>query len=276
MSVSIDASGRRSKQLEFVVDGTPEDVWQAIATGPGISSWLMPAEIEERDGKPVALKVSFGLGVDMRSEITTWDPPRVFRAQAGDWMPGVPPIATEWQIEARAGGTCTVRIVQSLFASTDEWDDQLDGAEAGWSAFLVTLRIYLKHFRGRTATLTMLMVPTTGAEAEVWDKLTTALGLKGLDVGQRWSTPAGLPALAGVAEYFHAEPYDALVRLDTPGPAIVAFGTVAMGGPTMVGMNIYAYDATAAASAERDAPRWEAWFAEHFPAPVEAEESAGS
>jgi len=276
MSVTIDASGRRSKQLEFVVDGTPEDVWQAIATGPGISSWLMPAEIEKRDGKPVALKISFGPGVEMRANVTTWDPPRVFAAQADDWMPGVPPIATEWQIEARAGGTCTVRIVQSLFASTDEWDDQLDGAESGWSAFLATLRIYLKHFRGSTATLTKLMVPTTGTEAEVWDKLTSTIGLKGLAVGQRWTTPAGLPVLAGVAEYFSAVPYDALLRLDAPGPAIVAFGTVAMGGPTMVGMNIYAYDAPTAASAERDAARWQAWFAEYFPAPAEAEESAGS
>ena len=59
MSVTTDAAGRRSRQIEFVVDGTPDEVWQAIATGPGISSWLMPAEFEERDGKPVALKLSF-------------------------------------------------------------------------------------------------------------------------------------------------------------------------------------------------------------------------
>jgi len=40
MSVKIEASGRRSVQVEVEVPGTPEQVWQAIATGPGISSWF--------------------------------------------------------------------------------------------------------------------------------------------------------------------------------------------------------------------------------------------
>ena len=53
MSIKKEPSGRRSVQIEIEVAGTPEEVWQAIATGPGISSWLMPAEFEEQDGKPV-------------------------------------------------------------------------------------------------------------------------------------------------------------------------------------------------------------------------------
>ena len=51
MSVKKEASGRRSIQVEVEVPGTPEEVWQAIATGPGISSWFVPAEFEMRDGK---------------------------------------------------------------------------------------------------------------------------------------------------------------------------------------------------------------------------------
>jgi hypothetical protein len=42
MSVKIDPSGRRSVQVEVEVPGTPEQVWQAIATGPGVSSWFVP------------------------------------------------------------------------------------------------------------------------------------------------------------------------------------------------------------------------------------------
>jgi hypothetical protein len=38
MSVKIEASGRRSVQVDVEVPGTPEEVWKAIATGPGISS----------------------------------------------------------------------------------------------------------------------------------------------------------------------------------------------------------------------------------------------
>ena len=45
MSVKKEASGRRSVQVEFEVPGTPEEVWQAIATGPGISSWFVPTEV---------------------------------------------------------------------------------------------------------------------------------------------------------------------------------------------------------------------------------------
>ena len=55
MSVKKEASGRRSVQVETEVPGTPEEVWQAIATGPGISSWFVPTAFEERDGTPVAV-----------------------------------------------------------------------------------------------------------------------------------------------------------------------------------------------------------------------------
>src|SRR3990170_123319 len=50
MPVKKDASGRRSVEAEVEVPGTPEEVWQAIATGPGISSWFVPTRVEERVG----------------------------------------------------------------------------------------------------------------------------------------------------------------------------------------------------------------------------------
>ena len=53
MSVKKEASGRRSIQVEVEVPGTPEEVWQAIATGPGISSWFVPTRSEERAGGQV-------------------------------------------------------------------------------------------------------------------------------------------------------------------------------------------------------------------------------
>ena len=105
MTVKKEASGRRSVQVEVEVPGTPEEVWQAIATGPGISSWLVPAEFEERDGKPVAVKMNFGPGMESRAEVKAWDPPRMFAAQGEGWG-GSPPIADEWSVEARGGGIC--------------------------------------------------------------------------------------------------------------------------------------------------------------------------
>ena len=111
MSVKKEASGRRSVQVEVEVPGTPEEVWQAIATGPGISSWFVPAEFEEQaTGRPVAVTSNFGPGMESRSAVTAWDPPRMFAAQGEGWG-GSPPIATEWSVEARAGGVCLVRVV---------------------------------------------------------------------------------------------------------------------------------------------------------------------
>ena len=201
MSVKKEASGRRSVQVEVEVPGTPEEVWQAIATGPGISSWFVPAEFEERDGKPVAMTLNFGPGMESRSVVTAWEPPRTWAAQSDGWVPGSPPIANEWSVEARDGGICIVRIVHSLFASTDDWDNQLEGTESGWPAFFRTLQIYLTHFRGQRSTMMKLMAPAAGTEAEAWETLTSALGVKGVSVGQRSTAPAGVPAFSGVAEY---------------------------------------------------------------------------
>jgi uncharacterized protein YndB with AHSA1/START domain len=268
MSVKKEPSGRRSVHLEVEVPGTPEEVWQAIATGPGISSWMVPAEFEVRDGKPVAVKMTFGPGMDVRSPVTAWDPPRTWTAET-DGMPGSPPLANEWSVEARGGGVCVVRIVQSLFAATDEWDNQLEASLAAYLAFFRALRIYLTHFRGQRSTIMQFVVPYAGTEAEAWDALTAAVGVNGLTVGRRWTAPAGVPAFGGVAEYYTENPYDALLRLDEPGPGIAALGAFNCGGPSMVALNFYLYGDHAAGTVAHETPLWEAWFQKRFPMPTE-------
>jgi len=271
MSVKKDASGRRSIQIEFEVPGTPEEVWQAIATGPVISSWFVPAEIEEKGGKPVAQKLTFGPGLEARSALTTWDPPRKFVAQGEGWC-GSPPLASEWSVEARAGGRCIVRIVYSLFASTDEWDNQLEGARAVFGGFLRTLQLYLAHFRGQRSVLSQFVAPVAGTEADAWDTLTGALGVKGASVAQRCTAPAGVPALSGVVEYINQSPYDALLRIDQPGPGIAALGVFTVPGcsQTMAAMNFYLYGDQAAGTAARVTPVWQAWLQKRFPMPAGA------
>ena len=266
MSVEKDASGRRSVRTAFEVPGSPEEVWQAIATGPGISSWLMPAEFEARDGKPATLKLDFGAGVQPCATVTTWDPPSTYASQADGLVPGSPPIATEWHIEARAGGTCVLRIVHSLFAATDDWDDQLEHIESGWSAFLVTLQVHLRHFRGQRAALMRWMVPVTSTQGQAWETLVAAWGLEGASAGQRWAAPADIPSASGVVEYVNAAPNDALIRLQEPVAGVVALGTVDMDGSCRVGMNVYLYGDQAAAIAARDRPLWQAWIDARFPA----------
>ena len=273
MSVKKEASGRRSVQVEVEVPGTPEEVWQAIATGPGISSWFVPTEFEERDGKPVAVKLNFGPGMESSSVVTAWDPPRRFAAESPGWMPGSPVIADEWSVEARGGGICVVRIVHSLFAETDDWDNQLEGTESGWPGYFRILRIYLTHFRGQRSAMMQWMAPAAGTEAEAWETLTAALGLKVVSAGQRWnspaSEPAGVPELSGVVEHVSQSPYNALLRLDKPGPGTAALGAVNFGGQSMVTLSFYFYGDQAAGTAARETPLWEAWIQERFPTPSE-------
>lgn len=275
MSVKKEADGRRSVAVEFEVPGTPEDVWQALATGPGISAWFVPTDIEERDGKPVAVQYHFGPGMEIRSTVTASERPRRFVQEGEGPFPGSPPIASEWRIEARAGGTCIVRVVHSLFASTDEWDNQLEGAKSGWAGFLNILRLYLTHFRGQRSAIMQVAAPVASTEAEAWATLTSAMGLQGARVGQRWKTPAGAAPLSGVVELITEDPYDALLRLDQPGPGIAALGAQTFpGGPTTVAMNVYLYGDQAAAAAARETPVWQAWFEKHFPMPAASSEGA--
>src|SRR5262245_17188270 len=119
MSLKKEPSGRRSIQVEVEVPGTPEQVWEAIATGPGISSWFVPTEVRD-DGTMV---MHFGPGMDSVAERTAWEPPHRFAAESAGLGPEAPTLATEWIVEARAGGTCVVRVVHSLFAATDDWDN---------------------------------------------------------------------------------------------------------------------------------------------------------
>ena len=117
------------------------------------------------------------------------------------------------------------------------------------------------------------MAPFAGTEAEAWETLTAALGVKGLRVGQRWTAPAGVPMLSGVVEYLTQNPNDALLRLDKPGPGVAALGTFNMGGPSMVALNFYLYGDQAAETVAHETPLWEAWFQKRFPMPAEPSKS---
>ena len=67
-----DDDGRRWIEMEFLVPGTPEQVWQAIATGPGMSAWFTPASVDERVGGTI--EFDFGDVGGSQGVITVWEP----------------------------------------------------------------------------------------------------------------------------------------------------------------------------------------------------------
>lgn len=262
MSVKKEPNGRRSVQVEVEVPGTPQEVWQAIATGPGVSSWFVPTEVDERAG---TVTMDFGPGMRSVAKMTAWDPPRRFAAESS-WG-NSPMVATEWTVEARSGGTCVVRVVHSLFAETDDWDGQLEGTESGWPGFFRILRLYLTHFRGLPCSAIRLMAVTPETEAKAWETLVGSLGLKGAVRGQRRNSPASVPPFAGLVEdVSEARDHRSMtLRLDQPAPGVASLGAFPCGGPVMVAMTIYLYGERAAGAVAQHDPAWQKWISEQFP-----------
>lgn len=272
MSLKKEPSGRRSVEVEVEVPGTPEQVWQAIATGPGVSSWFVPTELEAgEDGTPVKIVSNFGPGMESVARVTDWEPPHRFAAESDDLGPNAPPVATEWIVEARSGGVCVVRVVHSLFASSEEWDDQLAGWESGWPAFFRILRLYLTHFPGQSGAAFQTMGVAPEPASEVWDALTGPLGLSGAAAGERRSAPAGVPSLAGVVEQAgKGEHRELLLRLDEPAPGLAHLFVLPMGGQVYPVVRLYLYGERASAAATREEPAWQAWIQERFSPPGDA------
>lgn len=267
MSVKKEPSGRRSIQVEVEVPGTPEEVWRAIATGPGISSWFVPTRSEEREGGEVVS--NFGPGMDCPAKITAWQPPMRFAAESDMGPPGSPKMATEWTVEARAGGMCLVRVVHSLFVSTDDWDNQLDGLEQGWPTYFRILRMRLSRFNGMPCSAMHFVAFSPEQESKAWEKAGGALALFKVAEGQEWAAPDGFPRMTGVVDYLGRGTHKntVLLCLEAPAPGAAYVGAFSCGGMVMVCMSIYLYGPRAKAAVGRDEPIWQTWMSEQFPMP---------
>jgi hypothetical protein len=182
----------------------------------------------------------------------------------------MPAVATEWTVEARAGGVCVVRVVHSLFATTDDWDNQLEGTEFGWPGFFRILRLYLMHFRGQRSAIMQWNAMPPGSPEEAWETLVGTLGLSGVAAGHHWTASPGNPSLSGVLEPGDQYPLHAMIRLDKPCPGIADFGAANCSGMVMATISFYLYGDQAAAVAEREKPQWQAWVDKLFPAPADA------
>jgi uncharacterized protein YndB with AHSA1/START domain len=250
---------RRSIELEVEVPGTPEEVWRAIATGPGISSWYVPHRVAEREGG--AVTASFGSAPEMQVDgrVAAWEPPHRVLFDGGE---GVEGLAFEWLVEARDGGTCVVRLVNTGFGSGEEWDAQYDGMVEGWLLFLLNLRLHLEHFRGRAATA---MLPTgmwAGPRDQAWSTLTGDLGLPSAPIaGDRIEVNApGAPSLAGVIA--DVAPERVALLLDRPSTGTAFLAVEGDGEYVAVSIWSYLYGSDGAAAAERDEPVWQQWLDE--------------
>lgn len=250
---STTATGR-SIELEVEVPGTPEQVWRAVATGPGVSSWYVHHRVEEREGGSV--EFSFGPGMDATGRVAVWDPPRRVVFDGGESTG----LAFEWLVEARDGSSCVVRLVNSGFGSGEDWDDQYDAMRNGWLIFLTNLRLHLQHFADRSATPSLPMAAWPGPRAVAWHRLLDDLGLpRAPTVGDRIAVTApDAPPFAGTVAAV-ADDHLA-VLLDDPAEGTAFLAAEQVGEGVSVSVWSYLYGDDAAAVVERDEPRWQAWL----------------
>ncbi|MGH3674838.1 MAG: SRPBCC family protein [Mycobacterium sp.] len=269
MPLKKDDSGRRWVEMEFLVPGTPEQVWHAIATGPGMSAWFTPTTVDERVGGAIA----FDFGDENCGEasssgsVTAWEPPYRFAYEETGWSGDAPPVATEVVITSHSGDRCVVRMVHSLFTSRDDWDDELESFETGWPGFFEVLRVYLRNFAGKPAAAVRAIMRHRGDQAEAWSTLTTALNMAGANVGERRETPSAAPRLAGVIERVHQDMQsrELMIRIDEPAEGVAVIGTCQMGDEASGIVSAFFYGAAAAQTAASEQPKWSGWLAELRP-----------
>jgi uncharacterized protein YndB with AHSA1/START domain len=231
--------------LSIDVAATPEQVWEAISTGPGISAWFMRADVA---GEHITFHHMPGGSSD--ADVTDREAPRRLRFVEGPDGS----MATEFLVEARSGGTCTVRVVTAGFGDK--------GAQDGWTAALQGLKVYLEHFAGQTAANLHAGGQVAGPQARAWDELRAAVGLGDPAEGERVSAGGeGVPPLAGVVE----GRLDTMVTLllEEPAPGLAFVG---VGGPddetVFAILRAHFFGPDAAGVVERDEPAWRALVAE--------------
>jgi uncharacterized protein YndB with AHSA1/START domain len=264
MSVKVDKSGRRSIEVEVEVPGTPEEVWQVIATSRGVSSWFVPSEIVEREGGFVT--TYFGPEMEGRATVTEWEPPHRFAAESHDLGPEAPVLATEWRVEARSGGVCIVRVVHSLFTDSDEWDDQLESVESGWPVFFEILRMYVAHFRGQKCSNIQLLEVSSQSKSEAWKSMIEGLGLAAGKEGDSWRTSLATPSLTGKIHKIgeNNDHLYGLALVDQPCPGIISLIIADAGDKGCVQLSLYFYGERGTAVVKSEEAQWQSWFHERL------------
>ncbi len=240
---------------DFEVGATPEQVWDAIATGPGMDSWFMGRnEIEPREGG--AVKWSIG-GWTEESIVTAWDPPSLFMT-TGSEAPDGSRHLFEYRLEPRDGGRTQVRYVHSGMLGGD-WEAEYEAMSEGDPAYLHKLVEYVTHFSGRYAASVDAQGPNVPDREAALAGFRRGLGLSGrvAEGDQVRLTPAGLPVIEGVVD-FVSPSFLGVRSVDAIYRFIYGFD-----GTVMVGHHLF----TPGVDREEAEAAWRSWLSGLFAPP---------
>jgi uncharacterized protein YndB with AHSA1/START domain len=237
---------------------SPEQVWELIATGPGISTWFVPHQVEPRPGG--AVRASFGGTFEGSGRVTAWEPGRRFGY--AEPAPGeAPEHAFEFLVEGRDGGGTVLRFVQSGFAG-EGWENEYDSFDKGWTLFFGNLVAYLEHFAGLPVHNVVSMAMAPGSKDDAWPVLHRALGLDGHPAAGERVALAGPQELTGVVDV--STPEFLGVR---SAHGLHRFGAE---GDAGCGVSAYHYFYGEPVDTETLTKTWNAFLGELFPQPAQA------
>lgn len=262
MPVKKDACGRRWVEVEFVVPGTQEQVWKAVATAGGIEAWFAKTQLEEKVGG--ALAFDMGGGMTSKGIVNAWEPPYRLVYEEPEWMEGAPTCSTEVLVAERKDGNCVFHMTHTLIWPDEKFDDMLEMFEQGWSTFVEVLRLYLGSHAGAPASILALSGVTPTSQADGWRILTQALGFGHAEIGESRQASADGPRFSGTVERIvqTAKSREMLIRLEEPaGAALVTSYT--WQEAHRVGFTLYRYGQQAATAGDDAA--WTAWMEKLFP-----------
>lgn len=261
MPIHLDSPGRRRVEMYFDTPGTPQQVWAAMATGPGNAAWFARATIEERVGG--LLRFDFMPGMSSQGEVTAWDPPRRFAYVEPEWEPGAPPIETEITIRPGDGPGCAVRMTHTIRTDSSRWDASLQNFEDNWPGFFKVLRHYLANFADRPAASFQVMTQTSDALEAVWNRMTGALGLVDAKAGEKRRV-TGPQVLSGTVEEVRQDASQHFVMLFLDQPVGVAWvgSWRGAGSPVTASAAFYFYGANAQDTVATAESAWQDWLAE--------------
>lgn len=198
---------------ELSLPVSADQVWEAVATGPGLTSWFMGAT--DVDVTAGTVHTTMG-GFAMSSHVVAHEPRSHF-AFRGDTGPDGRFFAMEFLLEAREPGATVLRVVSSGFLPGDDWEDEYETMRRGGRVYLATLVGYLTHFAGRTAFAVTVSAPPGDQDAG-WAAVRADLGVQDAAEGDQVTLhPTGLPTITGVVDVSTSETLgirtdDALLR----------------------------------------------------------------
>ncbi|HEV3001243.1 MAG TPA: SRPBCC domain-containing protein [Solirubrobacteraceae bacterium] len=203
---------------KVVLEATPAEVWHMVATGPGLSSWFVPHELEPRKGGRG--RADFGGGTYAEGRVLVYQPGKriVFGSEriardVGAEPDHEPDARMEFWIAAdghddpaefpggafrgigdvrgrrRKPGTPRTTL---YFRQQGFPEEGQEVYEEGWDLYFYTLTEYFRHFRGKTALTTSALVVAPVERKEAFATVAKALGVDGdADEGDRLSLRAG-------------------------------------------------------------------------------------